>query len=114
MVVVAMEGGVAISQARAEVFDAAVLVSTGREMGLAATALNLRAVRADMSIVIVAGFGEAGQTHRLCETVTSVIPNTRLLDIAGLGSFFRGPAEMDVLTEQLQSVSKFARRRNPS
>jgi hypothetical protein len=95
MVVIARDGGTAISQARAELFDAAVLVSTGREMDLAATALNLRAVRASMPIVIVSGLVEAGQTNRRREMVASLIPNTKLLDVAGLDSFFRGLAEME-------------------
>ena len=64
-------------------------------MDLAATALNLRAVRASMPIVIVSGLVEAGQTNRRREMVASLIPNTKLLDVAGLDSFFRGLAEME-------------------
>jgi hypothetical protein len=95
MVVIARDGGTAISQARGELFDAAVLVSTGREMDLAATALNLRAARVSMPIVITTGFVEAGETNRRREMIASLIPNTKLLDVAGFGSFFHGLAEME-------------------
>ena len=95
VVVIARDGATAISQARAELFDAAVLVSTGREMGLAATALNLRAVRVSMPIVIATGLVEAGETNRRREMVASLIPNTKLLDVAGFASFFRELAEME-------------------
>jgi hypothetical protein len=86
-VVIAREGGTAISQARAQLFDAAVLVSTGREMDLAATALNLRAVTVSMPIVIATGFVEASETRRRREMIASLIPNTKLLDVAGFASF---------------------------
>ena len=88
VVVIAREGGAALSQARAQLFHAAVLVSTGREMDLAATALNLRAVRASMPIVIAAGFAEAGETNRRREMIASLIPNTQLLSVTGFASFF--------------------------
>jgi PleD family two-component response regulator len=87
-VAIAREGGRAISQARTELFDAALLVSTGRDMDLAATALNLRAVRVSMPIVIATGFVEAGETNRRREMIASLIPNTKLVDVAGFASFF--------------------------
>jgi DNA-binding response OmpR family regulator len=93
VVVMARDGGTAISQARVELFGAVVLVSTGREMDLAATALNLRAVRASMPIVIATGFVEAGEISRRREIVASIIPNTKLLDVAGFESFFLRRAE---------------------
>jgi hypothetical protein len=95
LVVLAKDGGAAISQARAQLFDAAVLVSSGREMDLAATALNLRAVRPSMPIAIAAGFVEAAETTRRREMIASVIPNTKLLDVAGFASFFSGLARED-------------------
>jgi ActR/RegA family two-component response regulator len=96
VVVIAKDGGTAISQARVGLFDAAVLVSTGREMELAATALNLRAVRISMPIVIATGFAEAGETYRRRGIVASLIPNTKLLDVERFGSFFQGLAEVEV------------------
>ena len=84
----AREGGKAIAQGRTGVFEAAVRVSTGRDMDLAATAVNLRAVRVAMPIVIATGFVEAGETNRRREMITSLIPNTKLVDVAGFASFF--------------------------
>jgi hypothetical protein len=95
VVVLARDGGAAISQARAQLFDAAVLVSSGREMDLAATALNLRAVRPSMPIAIAAGFVEAGETTRRREMIASLIPNTKLLNMTGFASFFSGLARED-------------------
>jgi DNA-binding response OmpR family regulator len=92
VVVMAREGGAALSQARAQLFDAAVLVSTGREMDVAATALNLRAIRISMPIVIASGFVEASETRRRREMIASLIPDTQLLDVAGFASFFSGLA----------------------
>jgi hypothetical protein len=88
LVIIARDGGTAISQARSQLFDAAVLVSTGREMDLAATALNLRAVRVSMPIVIPTGFVGADETNRRRELIASLIPNTKLVDVAGFASFF--------------------------
>ena len=87
-VAIAREGGTAISQAKAQFFDAVVLVSTGREMDLAATALNLRAARVSMPIVIATGLVAAAETDRRREMIASLIPNTNLLDVAGFASFF--------------------------
>lgn len=56
-------------------------------MDLAATALNLRAVTVSMPIVIATGFVEASETRRRREMIASLIPNTKLLDVAGFASF---------------------------
>ena len=96
-VVIAREGGTAISQARAECFDAAVLVSTGREMDLAATALNLRAVTFSMPIIIATDLVEAGEAHRRRQMIASLIPNTNLVTIAGFASLFNRLARQGCL-----------------
>jgi hypothetical protein len=83
------DGGVAISRAGAESFDAAILVSTGRQMGLAETAFSLRDVAPSMPIIILTGNRVAGQTSTLAGIVAGLIPNTSVLDVEGLESFFR-------------------------
>ena len=83
------DGGVAISRAAAESFDAAILVSTGRQMGLAETAFSLRALTPSMPIIILTGNRVAGQTSTLAGIVAGLIPNTSVLDVEGLESFFR-------------------------
>ena len=95
VVALARDGEADISQARAQLFDAAVLVSSGREMDLASTALNLRAVRASMPIVIAAGFVDSGETNRRRKMIASLIPNTKLLDVTGFPSFFSRLARQD-------------------
>lgn len=47
------DGKTAISRARKELFDCAVLISTGDEMDPAETALNLKDIRGAMQIIIV-------------------------------------------------------------
>jgi DNA-binding response OmpR family regulator len=86
------DGGVAISRARREPFDAAILVSTGREMGLAETAFSLRAVMPSIPIIILTANGIAGQTNTLAGIVAGLIPNISVLDVEGLESFFRSLA----------------------
>ena len=87
------DGGVAISRARAEPFDAAILVSTGRQMGMAETAFNLRAVMPSTPIIILTANGVADQTNTLAGIVVGLIPNTSVLDVEGLESFFRTTSE---------------------
>ena len=52
-------------------------------MDLAATALNLRAARVSMPIVIATGLVAAAETDRRREMIASLIPNTKLLDSRG-------------------------------
>jgi hypothetical protein len=40
-----------------------------------------------MPIVIATGFVEASETRRRREMIASLIPNTKLLDVAGFASF---------------------------
>jgi hypothetical protein len=57
------QGSAAIERAKHEMFSAAVLVSTGREMDLAETVLNLKDIDPDVKIIIIndaASFEEKG------------------------------------------------------
>jgi DNA-binding response OmpR family regulator len=82
-------GEAAISRARREPFDLAILVSTGREMGMAETAFSLRAIMPGMPIIILTGNGLGSQTSTLAGIVAGLIPNTSVLNVKGLESFFR-------------------------
>ena len=65
-------------------------------MGLAETAFSLRAVMPSMPIIILTGNAVAGQTSTLAGIVAGLIPNTSVLDLEGLESFFRSLSEAGV------------------
>jgi hypothetical protein len=69
-------GNEAISRARRENFDTAVLVSTGKEMDLTETLLNLRDVTRTMKILVVVDCGK--EDKEPVRTVAQVLPNTAI------------------------------------
>lgn len=76
------DGDGAIGQLHRELFDAAVLVSTGRDMDLVETVLNLIDIRANMPIVIVSD--RSGATESAIRKITTTIPNTFQVGLDGL------------------------------
>jgi len=75
-------GDGAVYKIRREIFDAAVLISTGKEMDLAETVFNLRDISSSTEIVIVAGCGEPG--GNVIGTIAATVPDTILLNLHGL------------------------------
>jgi DNA-binding response OmpR family regulator len=51
----------AVSHAQRELFDAAIIVSTGEEMDLAETVFNLRDINRSMLVIIVSDRGDSGE-----------------------------------------------------
>ena len=51
-------GKTAVSHAQREMFDAAIIVSTGEEMDLAETVFNLRDINSSMQMIIVSDRGD--------------------------------------------------------
>ena len=78
------DGQAAVSRAQRELFDAAVVVSTGKTMDLAETVFNLRDINGSMQIIIVADRGDMNQSAIVKEIVASLTPNTQALTIAEL------------------------------
>jgi DNA-binding response OmpR family regulator len=83
----AIDGEIAVSSVRREMFDAAVLVSTGQEMDLAETVLNLRDLRKSMPILIVTGVDDGGQNAVARAVVEESVPNTKVLSLEELRNF---------------------------
>ena len=93
-VVTKVRGGErAVRQMRREIFDTAVVVSTGREMDLAETVFNLRDIRSSMEIVIVTDCAEARGS--VIRKIAVTVPKTIALNLHGL----------EVLLEALKDTS---------
>lgn len=76
-------GEAAISRARRENFDVAVLVSTGKAMDLAETVLNLRDVNRSLQIVVVTEREIVKKNDFLAKTLVAYpVPGTQLLTMA--------------------------------
>lgn len=66
---------------RREIFDTAVVVSTGREMDLAETVFNLRDIRSSMEIVIVTDCADASRS--VIGEIAVTVPKTITLNLHG-------------------------------
>ncbi len=72
-------GKTAVSHAHHEIFDAAIIVSTGEEMDLAETVFNLRDVNSSMQVIIVAGHADANEGAISKEALVRLVPNTKVM-----------------------------------
>jgi DNA-binding response OmpR family regulator len=76
------DGDRALSRMRREIFDAAVVVSTGKDMDLAETVFNLRDIRNSMEIVIVTDCADASGS--VIRKIAASVPNIITLNLHGL------------------------------
>jgi DNA-binding response OmpR family regulator len=87
------DGDRALCKTRRETFDAAVLVSTGKEMDLAETVFNLRDVKSSMEIVILADCADSSEN--IMGRIAATVPNTIMVNLHGL----------EILLEALRGTS---------
>jgi hypothetical protein len=84
------KGTRAVDCARRENLDAAVLISTGKEMDLAETALNLADVNPSLEIIIVVASKRAEEQAVSANAVAHAIPKAKVLTDTELSGYL-GP-----------------------
>ena len=80
-------GAEAILRAKHEPIDTALLVSTGKDMDAAETALNLRDINSSLEIIIVVERKHGEQQAAQMGAIRSAIPHTRLLTVQELSRY---------------------------
>jgi len=73
------EGTAAIERAKHQPLNAAVLISTGKEMDLAETVLNLKDVNPNVEIIIVAGAHHAEERAGQTAAIVRALPETTVV-----------------------------------
>ena len=73
------DGKMAVSRAQHEMFDAAILISTGEEMDLAETVLNLRDISGSMELIIMSDQSITIKSAVPKETLASFVSNATVM-----------------------------------
>ena len=80
-------GKSAVSQAQREMFDAALIVSTGEEMDLAETVFNLSDINSAMQVILVSDRTKASEPEIPKDSLERVVPNTKVMTLQELRSY---------------------------
>ncbi|HZA52814.1 MAG TPA: hypothetical protein VE616_01080 [Candidatus Udaeobacter sp.] len=80
-------GAAAVAHAKHHSFSAAVLMSTGQEMDLAETALNLRDIQPSLEIIILVDRTPDKELEVQADAVLHAIPKSRILTKSDLKSY---------------------------
>ncbi len=83
------DGTEAVSRILTEMFDAAIIVSTGKKMDPAETVLNLADIRGVMPIIIVTGIGDGGQSAISKKVVAQSVTNVEVVSRERLKDFLQ-------------------------
>ena len=81
------EAAEAIERAKHELINAAVLISTGKEMDLAETILNLRDVNPGVEIIIIATSDNAEEKASQTAAIVRALPETTVLTVSELDRY---------------------------
>lgn len=77
-------GKAAVSHAHREMFDAAIIVSTGDEMDVAETIFNLHDVNSAMQFILVSDRTKASEPEIPNDSLERVVPNTKVMTLQEL------------------------------
>lgn len=80
-------GKSAVSHAHREMFDAAIIVSTGDEMDVAETIFNLRDINRAMQVILVSDRARASESEIPNDSLERVVPNTKVMTLQELKSY---------------------------
>ena len=78
-------GKSAVSHAQREMFDAAIIVSTGEEMDAAETIFNLSDINGAMQVILVSDRTKAREIRK--DSLERVVPNTKVMTLQELRSY---------------------------
>ncbi|MGB7947326.1 MAG: hypothetical protein WCH75_06570 [Candidatus Binatia bacterium] len=81
------EGSAAIERAKHELLNAAVLISTGKDMDLAETIFNLRDVNPRIEIIIIANPDSAEEKAAQTAAIVQALPETTVLKVSELDGY---------------------------
>jgi len=81
-------GQSAVSYAQRQMFDAAIIVSTGDEMDVAETIFNLSDINSAMQVILVSDRLKTGEAEIPKDSLERVVPNTKVMSLQELRNYF--------------------------